>query len=265
MRANRETTAGAAGALRVESRGDRWRARWRFLLATLTLATLYLAIEQVWMWGALKLMYVGWTYSDPAHEYAEKAAAIAEQSKALEVRLGAHYERTVFELGIQYGYVSDSLVGSANVPEEQISALARRVLDRNPRDMQTNAQRLGLGTVQPLTAVNEIDLTQRLEDDVDGVAGHVDQRTSPRLRHLFMLGVHSGTQLSRLKPSHDVLLPARADLIGMHGTLAGVPEPLWRPLTRVSIGDEPFEHYRAAVDALHLSLADGASSPPAPP
>jgi hypothetical protein len=66
MRAYRETTAGATDALRVESRSDRWRARWRFLLATVTLAVLYLAIEQVWMWGATKLMYMGWTYSDPA-------------------------------------------------------------------------------------------------------------------------------------------------------------------------------------------------------
>jgi hypothetical protein len=89
MRANRETTAGATDALRVESRSDRWRARWRFLLATVTLAVLYLAIEQVWMWGATKLMYMGWTYSDPAREYAEQAAAIAEQSKALEDKLGA--------------------------------------------------------------------------------------------------------------------------------------------------------------------------------
>jgi hypothetical protein len=207
MRAKRETTAGATDALRVESRSDRWRARWRFLLTTLTLATLYLAIEQVWSWGELKLLYMGWTQDDPAQKYAEHAAAIAEQSKARETKLSAQPERTVFELGIQYGYVSDSLVRSANVPEEQISALARRALDPYPRDMEANAQRLGLGTVRPLTAADNIDLTQRLEDDADGVAARVEQGTSPRLRHLFMLGVHAGTELSRLEPPKSFSCP----------------------------------------------------------
>jgi Sel1 repeat len=47
----------------------------------------------------------------------------------------------------------------------------------------------------------------------------------------------------------------------MHGTLAGVPEPLWRPLTRVTIGDKPFEHYRAAVYALDLTLAHSTIDP----
>jgi hypothetical protein len=170
---------------------------------------------------------------------------------------GCLYERTVFEPGVLYGYVSDALLSGASVPEERISALTARV--------STNAERLGLGTVSPLTAAGEIDLTRRLEDDVGGVAARVDQRTSPRLRHLFMLGVHAGSELSRLEPRHEVLLPVRADLIGMHGTLAGLPEPLWRALTRVSIGDKPLELYRAAVDALDRSLADDTSSRPAPP
>jgi hypothetical protein len=105
---------------------------------------LYLAIEQVWEWGVLKLMYTGWTHDDPAQKYAQQAAAIAEQSKAREAKLSVQHERIIFELGIQYGYVSDSLVGSTNVLEDQISALSRRALDRNPQDMQTKAQHLGL-------------------------------------------------------------------------------------------------------------------------
>ena len=109
----------------------------------MTLATLYLAIEQVWSWGELKLLYMGWTQDDPAQKYAGQAAAIAEQSKSREAKLSAQPEGTVFELDIQYGYVSDSLVRSANVPEEQISALARRALNPYPRDMQANAVNRG--------------------------------------------------------------------------------------------------------------------------
>ena len=122
---------------------DRWRVSLRFLVATVTLAILYLAIEEAWLWGSQQVMYTGWTTYDPAQQYAEQAVAIAEQSKAREAKLNAHQDRTVFELGIQYGYVSNSLF-FGDAPEGQISAIARRALDRNPRgDMQTNAQRLG--------------------------------------------------------------------------------------------------------------------------
>jgi len=258
MVANRENIAGAKNVLRVESRGDRWRAWSRFLIATLTLATLYMAIEHVWLWGSQQVAYTGWTPWDPTQQYAEQAVAIAEQSKAREAKLNPHQDRTVFELGIQYGYVSNSLY-FGDAPEEQISALARRALDRNPRgDMQTNAQRLGLDTVRPLRAVDEIDLTKRLENDVGGVAARIEQLTSPRLRHLFMLGVHAGAELSRLEPPRGILWSAPME-IGMHGTLAGVPEPLWRQLTRVSRHGEPFEPYRAAVYALDLSLTKKAA------
>ncbi len=258
MLSNKQGTAGATDAFWAKSRSDRWRVSLRFLVATVTLAILYLAIEEAWLWGSQQVMYTGWTAYDPAQQYAEQAVAIAEQSKAREAKLNAHQDRTVFELGIQYGYVSNSLF-FGDAPEGQISALARRALDRNPRgDMQTNAQRLGLDAVRPLRAVDEFDLTKRLENDVGGVAARIEQLTSPRLRHLFMLGVHAGAELSRLEPPRQILWTAPRE-IGMHGTLAGVPKPLWRQLTRVSTGGEPFEHYRAAVYALDLSLTKKAA------
>ena len=57
-------------------------------------------------------------------------------------------------------------------------------------------------------------------------------------------------------------IPAAA-LIGAHGTLASVPEPLWRPLTRLPNGDKTaaLAYYRASADALDKSFAQGASSP----
>jgi hypothetical protein len=59
-----------------------------------------------------------------------------------------------------------------------------------------------------------------------------------------------------------VPIPASA-LMGMHGTLASVPEPLWRPLTRLPQGDKTaaLAYYRAAADALDQSLAQGSSLP----
>lgn len=75
-------------------------------------------------------------------------------------------------------------------------------------------------------------------------------------------------RLARTGLSNDDVLPIpQSALIGMHGTLAAVPEPLWRPLTRLSQGDSFAARagYRAAADVLDLALANGTSpSPPAP-
>jgi len=75
---------------------------------------------------------------------------------------------------------------------------------------------------------------RRIEDGPTGVAAKVEQATSPRLRHLFLLGAHAGSELARLAYLDDVSVPAPVILVGMHGVLAGVPEPLWRGLMQVS-------------------------------
>jgi hypothetical protein len=106
------------------------------------------------------------------------------------------------------------------------------------------------------TAADFGQLTQRLEDDAGGVAKRVEHATSPRLRHLFMLGVHVGTELAALESAgHVVPIPA-SKLIGKHGTLAGVPEPLWRPLATLPQGEKAaaLAGYRAAIGAVAKSL-----------
>lgn len=266
--ANDRTTADPAPALRGEAGGKRWRQRLRFLLATLTLTILYLAIQQAWMWGVGRLGRSGWTYDDPAQTYAAQAAEIAAQSKAREAGLGPQHPRTIFQLGIQYGYLSQWLGGYGAQPEATMRLLARPV-ERNLEQLRAHADFLGIGPLEPLpvrTAADFGQLTQRLEDDAGAVAARIERVSSPRLRHLFMLGVHAGSQLATLDSRNDVLgLPA-AGLIGKHGTLAAVPEPLWRPLTRLSAGDKAQVQadYRAACEALDQALAPGASAPAAP-
>lgn len=259
-----ETMPGAARGERGGTSGNKWRERRRFLLATITLTVMYLAIQEAWLWGATWLGRVGWTVNDPAQTYAEQAAQLADQSKAREAMLGPQHPRAVYRLGIRYGYLSQWLGGYGSQPEETMRLLARPV-ERTLQDMQTQAQFLGIGAVEPLpvrTAADFGQLTRRLEEDAGGVATRVEEATSPRLRELFMLGVHAGTELAALESQHDVLpIPASA-LIGMHGTLAAVPEPLWRPLTRLPQSDKTaaLAYYRAAVDALDQSLAEGTSS-----
>ena len=253
----------------VEDRSDRWRARRRFLLATLVLAVMYVVLQECWMWGADKVMRVGgvgWTYGDPAKTYAGQAAEVAEQSKAREAGLSTQHPRVVFQLGVQYGYLSRRLGSSGAQPDATVRHLAPPV-DRNLQDLHTCAEFLGVGTVEPLTVRTEVDfltLTQSIEDDVGGVAARVEQVTSPRLRHLFMLGAHAGTEIATLEARDDLTPYPPFALIGKHGTLAAVPEPLWRPLTRLSHGDmgAKLADYRAAADTLDLSLVHSTSSGP---
>lgn len=257
--------AGAAQGLRGGTPGHRWREWRRFLLATLTLTIMYIAIQEAWLWGATWLGRIGWTVNDPAQTYAEQAAQVAEQSKASEAGLSAQHPRAVFRLGVQYGYLSQWLGGYGAQTEEAMRELSRPVV-RTLQDLQGLGQFLGIGAVVPLpvrTAADFSQLTRRLEEDAGGVAARVEQATSPRLRHLFMLGVHCGTELAALESRHDVLPIPDAALIGAHGTLASVPEPLWRPMTRLPSGDKSaaLAYYREAADALDKSFAQGTSSP----
>lgn len=251
---------GAHGTRPQESSSARWRARWRFLLATVVLAVLYLALQEVWERAASKLMYRGWTWDDPAQTYARNAAEIAEQSKVREASLGANVPRAAFDLGVQYGYLSEWLVSRGGLPKQSLQALAERDLAGNLQQLSLGAKVLGLDAVDPFaarTAADEVDLVQRLDDDVEGVAHRVELATSPRLRHVYMLGALAGVELGRLEPRNELLFPAPAELIGMHGTLGGVPASFWRPLTRVDENNrtEARSQYRAAVGSIRLYFA----------
>lgn len=234
------------------------RERWRFLAATLALTLLYLAIQEVWLWAALQLGRAGWTYDDPAKTYAVEAATIAEQSRAREAALGPGFPRAVLELGVLYGYLSQWLGGYGAQPDATMRDLQRPV-EHGIQRMNALAAVLEIGPVERLpvrTAADFGQLTQRLEDDAGGVATRVEQATTPRLRHLFMLGVHVGTELAALESANRVLPIPAAKLIGKHATLAGVAEPVWRPLARLPEGEKAaaLARYREAMGALAKSV-----------
>ena len=98
-----------------------------------------------------------------------------------------------------------------------------------------------------------------------GVAARVGRATSERLGHLFLLGARVGDELSERELLDDFLRLPAGPYIAEHGVLAGVPEPLWRPLTRlwtlrgVLRGNKhtALAEYTAAIDALDRSLASG--------
>jgi len=237
--------------------GERWREGRRFVLATLVLAALYLAIGEAKEWFFGRLLDHGWMFGDPSEKYAEQAADIASQSRARETRLGPAGSRIAFDLGVQYGAVSQWLLGHADLPEDSLRALAEKELAGNLKQLDADARALGLPDVPPLAVGKSArDLQERIEADASGAAARVEAATSPRLRHVFLLGALAGIVQARLGP-RDEPMPAPAELIGMHATLGGVPEPLWRPLTRVDQGSraEVLASHRAAADAIGRHLA----------
>ena len=109
-------------------------------------------------------MYTGWTASDSAEKYAQQATAVAEASREREATLSAEHPRSIFQLGIRYGYSSQWLAGVWSAPRPQS-------VGRSVQEMQRYAEVLGLGTIEPLTARSEggfNEITQGLEHDAGG-------------------------------------------------------------------------------------------------
>src|SRR5215216_2215920 len=108
MPAEQPTATPDARDLRVDSQNAQWRARRRFVIATFTVVCLYVALAELWWWVGLQAFYVGWTAGgDPAKIHAKQASEIAEQSRGREARLTTQHPRAVFQLGFEYGYLSD--------------------------------------------------------------------------------------------------------------------------------------------------------------
>lgn len=249
------------------ARPSHWREYRRFLLATLAVTLLYLGIQQVWMWGAAELAYRGWTVNDPALTHADEAAQVAEQSQAREAGLDPRFAQRVFRLGFEYGYLSQWLGGYGAPPDDVMQQLAKPV-EAHTRHLNELAEQLGVAPVARLpvrTAADFSGLTRRIEDDPAGIAARIEQVGSPRLRHLFLMAAHVGSEAAGLESAGDLLPIPATLLIGTHATLAGIPEPLWRPLSRVTRGSPEVARrdYLAAIAKLDAALAgnSGRQSP----
>lgn len=239
---------------------SRWHERRRFLLATLAITLLYLGIQAIWMRAAAELAHWGWTLNDPAQTYAAEAVRIAEKSRHSETLLAPGFQQGVFQLGYEYGYLSQWLGGYGQQPEAVMRQLSHPVAAHIQR-LNDLTDQLGVAPAARLpvrTAADFSQLTQRIEDDPSGLAGRVEQVSSPRLRHLFLLATHIGAECAALESPGDLTPIPASELIGRHATLAGVAEPLWRPLSRIARGsrENVLSDYRTAITRLEISLAN---------
>ena len=229
----------------------------RFVLATITLSVMYLAIQGLWHWGGATLARTGWMYGDPVRIYASQAAEVARQSARREAQLASGYARSTFRLGIEYGFLSAELTHTAASSEASQPARTRSI-EEGRQALMVDARLLGLEAVEPLvprTTADRTRLLDRLENDDGGAAARVETVSSVRLRHLFMLGAYVGFSLSLLSQLGELPIPL-SDVTIRHAILAGVPEPLWRPLTRFTEAERTavLSAYKEHVTALDRAL-----------
>jgi len=247
------------GAISPQVLSARRRAQWRFLIATLVIASLYLALEAMWQWGAGRLMYLGWLTVDP-RDYAAQAVEISTRSAAREATLAPVLVPAAFSLGVEYGYLADTI---------SQSELRGRPLGEHLQALRGYANVLGLSGTEPRRQRrSDLYVPDSLEEEAQDLAARIEQAVSPRARHLFLLGAHAGAELSELEMMSDPPWPPPANMVAKHATLAGVPETLWRPLTQLwsfrgmFAGDtvSALADYRSAIDALGRSLPTRAAA-----
>jgi hypothetical protein len=116
---------------------------------------------------------------------------------------------------------------------ENVQAKAREVSDGVLLQANELAQALGVGGVAPVP-VRTLDdfarLTERIEADETGLAERVAHAYSSHHRHLFLLGMHLGSEFARIEGTGgSISLPPRSH-IRRHATISGIPPALWEPL-----------------------------------
>ncbi|HEY6367432.1 MAG TPA: hypothetical protein VI585_21845 [Candidatus Binatia bacterium] len=246
-------------SLRIGERG-------RIIGITIVITTLYLLLQQAWL-GLTGLLSGQSILERPsAAELDREAKEVATLSeKALQTAL-AGSRHAIWQLGFNLGSVSQ-VIGSYAMSGEDVQTKARQAAEPALVEANSLAQTLGLGPVTPL-ATRTLDdfarLTDRIEADETGLAGRVTVAFSRHHRHLFLLGMHLGTEAARIQWSGGSLsLPPRAQ-IRRHATLAGIAPAIWEPLAAApGYREQPGEvlaRYRNGLTALVAALSSATAT-----
>jgi hypothetical protein len=235
--------------------------RGRIIGITIVITILYLLLQQVWL-GVADLVS-GHTFLERpgAAELEQKAKEVAMQSENALRSTPAGTRQNIVQLGFYLGFVSQ-VVGSFAMSAEAVQAQARQLTEPSLLEANRLSQILGLGPVNALTTRTLDDfarLTNRIEADETGLAGRITRTYSPHHYHLFLLGMHLGTEAARIQGTAGSLsLPPRAQ-IRLHATLTGIPPAIWEPLAAApGYREQPSEvvaRYRNGLTALLASLS----------
>lgn len=234
----------------------------RFLLVTLGITGLYLALNAMWMTLAPSLYRL--TDARVEAGWQREAAEVAQASRRADGRLPASSRLDAYRLGFQVGYCSN-ILGSVSMQSPEVQARFKAVLEPRIAGAQGLARTLGVGEVTLLKVTNVDEfahIPDRLDGDELGLADRLEAVTSRRHRHLLLLGMQVGVGASLVQVTggrvHEQLRP----LAGRHATLVGVPAPAWEPVTVAPLGATPDERLAAYQKALNdLDAAVGRLEP----
>ena len=101
---------------------------------------------------------------------------------------------------------------------------------------------------------------------VEALAGRFERQLSLHHRHLYLLGMHLGTESARVETTAGGIASPETLLIRRHATAAGIAPGLWKPLASPPGLETPAQivaRYRAGLAALDASLEQPIVASPA--
>src|SRR5688572_9311271 len=164
----------------------------RFLLVTLGITGLYLALNTLWL--ALTPSLAALFDERTASAWARDAAAVADAARDADSRLPVATRVAAYRLGFHVGYCSNVL-GSVALSGPEVQSRVREILAPRIKAAQDLGSELGVGEVSLLPVSNAEEfgrVNDRLDSDELGLAARVEKATSRRHRHLLLLGMHVG-------------------------------------------------------------------------
>lgn len=258
--------------MRADAARNRFRGLPRFLLAAVVVAALYVGLQETWLllsnWLLERRSIPTVALTGPVAAEAER---VAQVSAAREATLPLSHRRAAFRLGFDVGYIAGSL-GFASVGRGLDSRQARQVLQPRLEESQRLAAELGADEATPLpigSVQQYLHLSEVIESDVTGLAGRVEAATTPRHKHLYLMGAHIGllaAQIDSAAAQGNGVWPTPTLKFATHAAIAGAPRDIWEPLLTVSGGTDDahvVSRYQAAVSKFENALDEPGALLPA--
>ena len=232
------------------------------LVATIALTLLYIGLQEFLLGGLNVLHRRGWMATMFQGSLDEDSKRVAEASAAREARLMPEHRLAAWALGVHLGRLSQYL-GSFGLSDSATRQRARAAMAGRLAAAQDLADFLGIGPVYPLessTAAQFSGLTARIEADEGGIGARIAERTTPRHKHLYLMGMHVGMTLVSMQGEGWRGGTVPSQQIARHATLAGLARGQWEPLARIPGGATQAEvvaAYEASARGIQQALLSG--------
>jgi hypothetical protein len=210
----------------------------RMLVATIALTLLYIGFQELLLRSTHVFFSGGGMATAFQRDLDQEAKRVAEASAEREAPLTPEHRVAAWWLGVHLGYLSHYL-GSYGASDTAVRQQAHAASAKRIAAAQDLADLLGIGPVHPLessTAAQFTRLTARIEADEGQVGARIEERTTQRHKHLYMMGMHVGMTRASMRGDswRRIIVPSQQ--IARHATLAGLTREQWEPLARLPSG-----------------------------